>query len=328
MIRACATWRCAICATLPRLPSCAPPARRPTTTGPIAAILRRMNKAGYWAAAGPGYNPKYRSTVWSIILLAQLGASAEEDARIQQACAYVLDHTLTDSGQFSTSGAPVRHGRLPAGQPVLGAAGAGLRRPAPGSGLRLDGAQRDRRRHRPISDRSAAVRYYAGKCGPTFACGANNKLPCAWGGAKVMLALADCPRQAADAARQARHPARRRFPVQRRSGRGDLPVRLGREAERQLVEVRLPGVLRHRPAADRRGAGGAGLRRRPAPQAGPAAHPREAGRARRAGRWSTTTPARPGWTLARAKQPNKWVTLRALRVLKMAAAGRRDRRHD
>ena len=39
------------------------------------------------------------------------------------------------------------------------------------------------------------MRYYAGKCGPTFACGANNKLPCAWGGAKVMLALADCPHE-------------------------------------------------------------------------------------------------------------------------------------
>jgi hypothetical protein len=37
------------------------------------------------------------------------------------------------------------------------------------------------------------VRYYAGKCGPTFACGANNKLPCAWGGVKVMLALGRWP---------------------------------------------------------------------------------------------------------------------------------------
>jgi hypothetical protein len=35
----------------------------------------------------------------------------------------------------------------------------------------------------------AAMRYYAGKCGPQFACGANNRLPCAWGGVKVMLAF-------------------------------------------------------------------------------------------------------------------------------------------
>jgi hypothetical protein len=47
----------------------------------------------------------------------------------------------------------------------------------------------------PVSDRQAAVRYYAGKCGPLFACGSNNKLPCAWGGVKIMLALSQWPGQ-------------------------------------------------------------------------------------------------------------------------------------
>jgi hypothetical protein len=37
------------------------------------------------------------------------------------------------------------------------------------------------------------MRYYAGKCGPLFACGANVKLSCAWGAAKVMLAFARLP---------------------------------------------------------------------------------------------------------------------------------------
>ena len=45
----------------------------------------------------------------------------------------------------------------------------------------------------PNSERDAAVRYYAGKCGPLFACGANNTLPCAWGAAKVMLAFSKWP---------------------------------------------------------------------------------------------------------------------------------------
>jgi hypothetical protein len=40
-----------------------------------------------------------------------------------------------------------------------------------------------------MEDKDAPVRYYAYKCGPTFACGVNNKLPCAWGGTKVMLAF-------------------------------------------------------------------------------------------------------------------------------------------
>jgi hypothetical protein len=45
----------------------------------------------------------------------------------------------------------------------------------------------------PADDKRATVRYYAGKCGPRFACGANNKLPCAWGASKVMLAFSKLP---------------------------------------------------------------------------------------------------------------------------------------
>jgi hypothetical protein len=47
----------------------------------------------------------------------------------------------------------------------------------------------------PSSDRHATDRYYAGKCGPLFACGSNNRLPCAWGAAKVMLAFASLPHE-------------------------------------------------------------------------------------------------------------------------------------
>jgi hypothetical protein len=47
----------------------------------------------------------------------------------------------------------------------------------------------------PAEDRGAARRYYAGKCGPNFACGSNNKLPCAWGAVKVMLAFSSLPRE-------------------------------------------------------------------------------------------------------------------------------------
>jgi hypothetical protein len=45
----------------------------------------------------------------------------------------------------------------------------------------------------PLKDQKAEVRYYAGKCGPLFACGSNNKLPCAWGGVKVILAFSKIP---------------------------------------------------------------------------------------------------------------------------------------
>jgi hypothetical protein len=76
--------------------------------GPIAEILSKMERTGYWVKSGPGYNPKYKSTVWSIILLAQLGALASEDKRIEQACKYLLDHALAEGGQLTmiSSGAP------------------------------------------------------------------------------------------------------------------------------------------------------------------------------------------------------------------------------
>jgi hypothetical protein len=75
--------------------------------GPIAHILSKMEEDGHWVRSGPGYNPKYRSTVWALILLAQLGASVSEDKRIAQACNYLLDH-MAEGGQFSTqiTGAP------------------------------------------------------------------------------------------------------------------------------------------------------------------------------------------------------------------------------
>ncbi|MBI5957812.1 MAG: nitrogen fixation protein NifH [Chloroflexi bacterium] len=163
------------------------------TQGPIAVLLDQMDKAGYWVEPGPGYNPKYRSTVWSIIMLAQLGASAAQDERIAQACAYILDHALTAHGQFTTTGAPsgtadCLQGNLCAALIDLGyddsrldIAFEWMARSVTGEGVA------------PVGDRQAEIRYYAGKCGPVFACGSNNKLPCAWGATKVMLALGKWP---------------------------------------------------------------------------------------------------------------------------------------
>ena len=151
-----------------------------------------MQPEGYWMTPGPGYNPKYWSTIWSVILLAQVGASAQQDKRIAQACTYLLDHALTAGGQFTASGAPsgtadCLQGNVCAALIDLGCEDSRLvdafdwmARTVTGEGIA------------PASEVHAKERYYAGKCGPLFACGANNKLPCAWGAAKVMLALGKC----------------------------------------------------------------------------------------------------------------------------------------
>jgi hypothetical protein len=163
--------------------------------GPIAQVLGKMNKEGYWQKPGPGYNPKYTGTVWSIILLAQLGASVEMDERISTTCSYLLEHTLTEGGHFTISGAPsgtidCLQGNLCAALLDLGMedtrmekAFEWMARSVTGDGVA------------PMEDKTAPLRFYAGKCGPNFACGANNKLPCAWGAVKVMLAFSKLPKR-------------------------------------------------------------------------------------------------------------------------------------
>ncbi len=161
--------------------------------GPIATVLDKMNPAGYWETPGPGYNPKYTATVWSLILLAQLGAAISEDQRIERACEYVLEEALTPNGQFSASGAPsgtcdCLQGNLcwallemGCADPRMKSAYDWMARSVTGEGIA------------PAAEKQAPLRYYAGKCGPLFACGSNLAYSCAWGAAKVMLALARWP---------------------------------------------------------------------------------------------------------------------------------------
>ncbi|MFN2275669.1 MAG: nitrogen fixation protein NifH [Anaerolineales bacterium] len=162
-------------------------------SGPIAVILDAMSSEGYWVEPGPGYNPKYRSSVWSLIMLAQLGARLDQDARIARACEYMLDHSLTSAGQFTITGAPsgtvdCLQGNLCWALVELGCRDARLdlayewmARTVTGEGLASN------------QERDAPLRYYAGKCGPGFCCGGNNKLPCAWGAVKVMMAFSVRP---------------------------------------------------------------------------------------------------------------------------------------
>lgn len=162
--------------------------------GPIAAILAGMDDAGFWITPGPGYNPKYRSTVWSVTLLAQLGASVAEDKRISQACNCLLEHALTKGGQFTYTGAP--SGTIDCLQGNLSWALLELGCDDPRLELAFDWMARSVTGEGIASsvDRQVPVRYYASKCGPSFACGSNNKMPCAWGGAKVMLAFGKWPK--------------------------------------------------------------------------------------------------------------------------------------
>lgn len=288
-------------------------------TGHIATILSKMDKAGFWVEPGPGYNPKYRSTVWSLMLLAQLGGSARLDERIRRACDYFIEHAITQSGQVSGSRAPSGTADCLQGDmcwalmelgyedPRLDRAFEWMARSVTGEGVA------------PSSDRQAAVRYYAGKCGPLFACGSNNKLPCAWGGVKVMLAFSKLPRERRTALIEAAiqngvefffsvDPATADYPngwADKPSGnwwKFGFPVFYVTDLL-QIVEAlaglgygndpRLANALRL-------------IREKQDPQ----------------GRWPLEYDyAGKTWVdFGTKKQPNKWVTLRAIRMLKATAS--------
>lgn len=286
-------------------------------SGKIAAVLDAMQPEGYWAKPGPGYTTKYRSTVWALILLAQLGASAGMDERIRQGCAYLLDHALTSGGQFSVYGNPsgtidclqgnLLWALLEMGydDPRLEPAFEWMARTVTGEGM----ASRN--------DKDAPLRYYAYKCGPLFACGPNYAQPCAWGGTKVLLAFGRLPaerrtRLVEDAIQQGVE-----FFFSVDPATANWPTRLGDKPSRnwwkfgfpvfyvtdllQLVEALVSlgygkdprlanalGIIRNKQDAD--------------------------------GRWllEYDYTSKTWGNYGEKKQPNKWVTLRAMRVLKRA----------
>jgi hypothetical protein len=285
--------------------------------GPIATILEAMNEAGYWVRPGPGYNPKYRSIVWSLILLAQLGASVEEDKRIARACEYLLDHNLVEGGQFSTSPAPsgtvdCLQGNMCWALTELGCDDDRLKgafewmaRTVTGEGIA------------PLTDRAAEPRYYAYKCGPNFACGVNGQLPCAWGAVKVMLAFSTVP-------------IKQRAPVMKRAIKQGLeflfgvdpvtaayPTRDGAKPNRSWWKFGFPvfyvtDLLQNVEALVRLGYG----RDKRLAQALQIIRDKQDEQ----GRWSMDYDytGKTWLDFGTKRQPNKWVTLRAVRTLKAA----------
>ena len=290
------------------------------TTGPVATVLAEMDETGYWVEPGPGYNPKYRSTVWSVILLAQLGARLEEDHRIARACTYLLDHALTSGGHFTISSAP--SGTVDCLQGNLCWALSALGNEDPRLEVAFEWMARSVTGEGVASseNRQAKVRYYAYKCGPTFACGANNRLPCAWGATKVMLAFG-------------KWPVKRRTPLIKRAiqhgvdfllstdpAKADYPSGYSNKPSQNWWKLGFPmfyvtDLLQIVEALVSLGYGG---------------DPRLSNalsviREKQdiTGRW----PLEYDYTdktwvnFGTKKQPNKWVTLRALRVLKATYAG-------
>ena len=157
-------------------------------SAPVKRMLVAQKAEGYWVKPGSGYSPKYQSTDWQILFLAEMGVDGR-DRRVLQGCEYLLEHAPADNGGFSAyanarpSGAiHCLNGNLIWALVTLG--------------------RKDDERVR------AAVDWLAGSItgddfdafnsivpGPGFKCGANMKQPCAWGAVKALRALAVVPKE-------------------------------------------------------------------------------------------------------------------------------------
>jgi hypothetical protein len=159
---------------------------------PIRASLEAQYPAGYWVKPGPGYSPKYRATVWQIIFLEQMGADGR-DPRIRRGCDYVLQHAQAESGGFGASGS--RREAPPPASRVIHCLNGNLVRALLGLGL-----WGDERLLRAIEWQARAItgvaeiRYYrSGTCDAGFACAVNGGQPCAWGAIKALRGLSRVP---------------------------------------------------------------------------------------------------------------------------------------
>jgi hypothetical protein len=130
--------------------------------------------------------------VWQAIFLDQLGADGA-DPRVHAACAYVLSHSQAESGGFGASGRVGASAPPPAS--VIHCLNGNLLRALIGFGWLRD----ERVRHaidweaRAITGEGMPRWYASGTSGPGFACAANEGEPCAWGAIKSLSALARIP---------------------------------------------------------------------------------------------------------------------------------------
>ena len=74
-------------------------------TGPVPAILAKQTASGNWAADKSFYTPKYVSTHWSLLLLAELCVEPS-DPRFQQGIEYMLTETDTNGLSWLSKNRP------------------------------------------------------------------------------------------------------------------------------------------------------------------------------------------------------------------------------
>ena len=292
-------------------------ARRATSrTSPVKEILDAMEPGGFWVKPGPGYSPKYTGTVWQVIFLGQFGADPE-NKKVQQAGNHVLDHSRSERGGFSANA--TASGMV---QCLQGNLGASLLELGFGQDERLKAALNWLARSvtgegiAAATEKEAEVRYFrSANSGPGFECSANHWLPCAWGAVPAMDALSLIPRRTrTQGVRRAIHVGAE-FLLSRDPALADYPMGWSSKPNGSWYKFGYPmgyvaDVLRILEVLVRLGYG----------KDSRLMNARELLLAKRdvQGRWPLeySYAGKTWFDLGPKKKPNKWVSLRALRVLK------------
>lgn len=69
--------------------------------GAVPQILHKQNDDGSWGVPERFYRDKYKGTVWTLLILAEMGADARNQ-QIKKACEFILKHSQNpESGGFS-----------------------------------------------------------------------------------------------------------------------------------------------------------------------------------------------------------------------------------
>jgi hypothetical protein len=290
------------------------------TSGPVPAILDAQSAEGYWCKPGFGYSPKYRSTVWSMIFLAMLGADPA-DVRVRAGGEYLLRNSRAATGRFGVATGAASsvmihclEGNLCAtlldlgwlGDPRLEEALQGIAKSVTGLPMA------------PVEGTEAPTHYYRrGNSGPGFLCSINNHRPCAWGAVKALRALGKIPLEYRTRAVTSAIATAADFLLGADPAAADYPTPEGGKPSGSWFKFGYPlgyvaDVLQNLEAlagagfgADPRMATGLDLVRR---------------KQDAKGRWKMEyTYNRKMWAdVETPGQPSKWVTLRAMRLLKRA----------
>jgi hypothetical protein len=87
--------------------------------GSVPNILEKQNEGGYWVKPEDFYlRSKFKGTVWTLILLAELGADGA-DPRIKKACEFILNSSRHSSGGFAFESAKDSGGNVDSIIPCL-----------------------------------------------------------------------------------------------------------------------------------------------------------------------------------------------------------------